>query len=138
MIFSYFKGTSKNISYFFLMTYNERFFMVFEELKKMGQIGTYVELAVVLQTNKAGVNDLKTGKKKLSIDNIRSMKMSYRNINCEFIITGEGPMFNNEQWNNKEGHLLSLIESQQRTIEELSKKADIAEDVRSAPAKKII
>ncbi len=68
------------------MSDNERFFVVFEHLKSKGLINTYVELAAVLGTNKAGINDLKSGKKKITVENIRSMKNSYPLINTDFII----------------------------------------------------
>jgi len=114
------------------MNYNERFFLVFEAIKKQGLIATYVELAAILETNKAGINDIKSGKKKLTIENIENMKLSYPMINCDYIIMGTGSMFDLERDNNDvKDHFISIIESQQRTIENLSnfisKKENIAE-----------
>lgn len=74
------------------MTDNERFFAVFDLLKKRGQIKTYTQLAEVLGTNKAGVNDLKNGKKKISVENIRSMKSTYPEISLNWLILEEGDM----------------------------------------------
>ena len=70
-----------------------RFFKIVDALKKQKELTDYVELATILNTNKAGVSDIKQGRKKLSIDNIRSMKLSYPNINVDYIIMGEGEMF---------------------------------------------
>lgn len=78
------------------MSDNERLFEVYEELKKQGRINTYVELAKALNTNKAGINDLKSGKKKVSVDNIRSMKSSYSDINTDYLLTGNGKALKKE------------------------------------------
>lgn len=75
------------------MSENIRFFKIVDALKKQKELTDYVELAAILNTNKAGVSDIKQGRKKLSIDNIRSMKLSYPNINVDYIIMGEGEMF---------------------------------------------
>lgn len=80
------------------MNYNQRLFILFESLKESGRIKNYVQLADILGTNKAGINDLKTEKKKLTIDNINSMILSYPDINLYWFISGAGDMFvdNNE------------------------------------------
>ena len=52
------------------MDYTDKFFQFYEYLKNMGEISTYVELADILNTNKAGINDLKSGKKKLSLEQL--------------------------------------------------------------------
>ncbi|WP_418549348.1 transcriptional regulator [Parabacteroides goldsteinii] len=70
-----------------------RFFKIVDALKKQKELTDYVELATILNTNKAGVSDIKQGRKKLSIGNIRSLKLSYPNINVDYIIMGEGEMF---------------------------------------------
>lgn len=75
------------------MSENIRFFKIVDALKKQKELTDYVELASILNTNKAGVSDIKQGRKKLSIDNIRSMKLSYPKINVDYIIMGEGEMF---------------------------------------------
>ena len=76
---------------------NSRFFQIVERLKKEGKISDYVNLATILETNKAGINDLKQGRKKLSIEIIRRMKYSYPSINLNWLITGEGEMFDSDQ-----------------------------------------
>jgi len=72
---------------------NSRFFQIVERLKKEGKISDYVNLASILGTNKAGISDLKQGRKKLSIEMIRRMKYSYPLVNINWLITGEGEMF---------------------------------------------
>ena len=72
---------------------NSRFFQIVERLKKEGKLSDYVNLASILGTNKAGISDLKQGRKKLSIEIIRRMKYSYPLININWLITGEGEMF---------------------------------------------
>ena len=72
---------------------NSRFFQIVERLKKEGKISDYVNLASILGTNKTGINDLKQGRKKLSVEIIRRMKYSYPLININWLITGEGEMF---------------------------------------------
>ncbi|MGY3054344.1 hypothetical protein ACVWYG_002551 [Pedobacter sp. UYEF25] len=74
------------------MSDNEKLFEVFEYLKGEGLIKTLVELSGVLNTNKAGINDLKTGHKKISIENIRDMKNSYPQINLDWWLIDRGDM----------------------------------------------
>lgn len=74
------------------MTDNERLFIAYDFLKQKGCINTYTELAEVLGTNKAGINDLKNGKKKVSIENIRSMIKSYPQISLEWLILENGSL----------------------------------------------
>lgn len=76
------------------MKENERFFELIEYLKVQGLLSNYVELANVLATNKAGVSDLKQGRKKISLEILNNMKLSYPAINLEWIITGKGEMIN--------------------------------------------
>lgn len=79
------------------MSENIRFFEIVEALKKQKLLADYVQLASILNTNKAGVSDIKQGRKKLSIEIIKSMKLSYPQINIEYIIMGEGDMFINSE-----------------------------------------
>lgn len=90
------------------MTDNERFFVVFDELKNNGLISTYVELADALGTNKAGINDLKAGRKKLTIENIRSLKKSYHRANIDFILTEMGEPLTFSKYDDK-GILNQLV-----------------------------
>lgn len=72
------------------MNYNDRFFILFETLKKAGRIKTYVQLAEIIGTNKAGINDIKSGRKKLTLENIKSMILSYPDINLYWFLTESG------------------------------------------------
>jgi plasmid maintenance system antidote protein VapI len=74
------------------MTDNERLFTVYNFLKGKGHIKTYAQLAEVLGTNKAGVNDLKNEKQKVSIDNLRSLIKSYPEISLNWLVLEEGSM----------------------------------------------
>lgn len=77
-----------------LMDENIRFIQVLDKLKEKGLIGDYVQAANILNTNKAAISDLKSGRKKLSIDILRRMKLSYPSISIEWVIMGTGEMFN--------------------------------------------
>lgn len=71
---------------------NARLFIAYEFLKENKFINTYTELASVLKTNKSGINDLKTGKKKVSVENIQNMINSYSFFSAEWLLTGKGSM----------------------------------------------
>jgi plasmid maintenance system antidote protein VapI len=107
------------------MTDNERLFIAYDFLKKKGHIKTYTQLADVLDTNKAGINDLKNGKKKVSIENIRSMIKSYPEISLNWLVLEEGEMEIKEK--NTQGFDISteLLVMQKEKIAELKK--EIAE-----------
>lgn len=72
---------------------NLRFIKLVEELKINGKIADYVQLASSLGTNKAGISDIKSGRKKISIELIRRMKISYPEVNIEWVIMGVGDKF---------------------------------------------
>jgi phage repressor protein C with HTH and peptisase S24 domain len=72
------------------MSDNERFFFIYEELKKRSIVNSQTELAEALGTNKTGISDLKQGRKKISIENIKSMKLSYPQVNVDFYFTEMG------------------------------------------------
>lgn len=75
------------------MNYNDRFFKLFDALKEAGRINSYVQLGEIIATNKAGINDLKNDRKKVTLDNIKSMILSYPDINLNWFITGREEMF---------------------------------------------
>ena len=75
------------------MDENFRFIQVLDELKEKGIITDYVQAANDLGTNKAGISDIKSGRKKLSIELLRRLKLSYPTTNIEWIIMGEGDAF---------------------------------------------
>ena len=82
------------------MDENFRFIQVLDGLKEKGIITDYVQAANTLGTNKAGISDIKSGRKKLSIELLRRMKLSYPNINIEWIIMGEGDVYGSPKTNN--------------------------------------
>ena len=75
------------------MEENIRFIQILDELKAQGQITDYVQAASILGTNKAGISNIKSGRKKLSIELLRSLKYSYPNISIDWIIMGTGDAF---------------------------------------------
>lgn len=99
---------------------NIRFITLIDTLKKEGLISDYVGIASVLGTNKAGISDIKYGRKKLSIEMIRSMKISYPQISIEWIVMGSGSMFiDQNSLSDKEN--LSLINRLIQQAEEIGK-----------------
>lgn len=94
MKISYYKVFKCNFSYFrLIMDENFRFIQILDKLKEKGVVTDYVQVANTLGTNKASISDIKSGRKKLSIDLLRRMKTSYPSINIEWIIMGEGEAF---------------------------------------------
>ena len=75
------------------MDENIRFIQILDDLKRDGVIADYVEAAKMLGTNKAGISDIKSGRKKLPIEILRRMKLSYPSISVEWVITGDGSPF---------------------------------------------
>lgn len=72
---------------------NLRFVQILDDLRKGGVIADYVEAASILETNKAGISDIKSGRKKLSVEMLRRLKLSYPSANIDYIIMGEGEPF---------------------------------------------
>ena len=101
---------------------NIRFMEVVESLKGIGVINDYVQLAAILETNKAGISDIKSGRKKLSIEILRRLKLSYPSINIEWVIMGEGEMFHSQQQTAQpsgfEDKLLKVIQEKDTVIRE--------------------
>lgn len=75
------------------MDENLRFMTIVDALKSQGIINDYVQLASSLETNKAAISDIKSGRKKLSIEMLRRLKSSYPSCNIEWVITGKGEPF---------------------------------------------
>lgn len=75
------------------MDENSRFVQILDELKKKGFITDYVQASAELGTNKAGISDIKSGRKKLSIEILRRLKNSYPDVNIEWVIMGVGEAF---------------------------------------------
>ena len=57
-------------------------------------------------------------------DKLKCIASHYPNLNAEWLLTGKGAMLRTESnvESSREDRLIAIIESQQRTIEELSKK----------------
>lgn len=104
------------------MSENIRFIEVIESLKQMGAVSDYVQVAAVLETNKAGISDIKSGRKKLSLEILRRMKLSYPSVNIEWVIMGEGEMFHTQsqptQTTGFEDKLLNVIQEKDSVIRE--------------------
>ncbi len=75
------------------MEENLRFIYILDTLKKDGVLADYVEAATVLETNKAGISDIKSGRKKLSLELLRRLKSSYPSVSLDWIVMGEGEPF---------------------------------------------
>ena len=107
------------------MDENIRFIELLDALKANGIINDYVQVSKELGTNKAGISDIKSGRKKLSIDLLRRMKSSYPQMNIEWVIMGEGEMFSQnpprvdkQQSSGIEERLLSFIQEKDTIIRE--------------------
>lgn len=75
------------------ISYNERFFLLFEDLKKKGELKTYVELGKLINETKVGINDLKTERKKVSVQHIHDMKISYNYINTDYLVGASNQLY---------------------------------------------
>ena len=103
------------------MDENIRFIEILDALKGAGRISDYVQAATTLGTNKAGISDIKSGRKKLSIELLRRMKTSYPEVNIEWVIMGEGDMFSNQQHTNTTGFenkLLDMLQDKDKILRE--------------------
>lgn len=103
------------------MDENFRFIAIIDSLRAQGVINDYVQVAKELQTNKAAISDIKSGRKKLSIEMLRRLKLSYPTCNVEWVITGEGEPFINAE-NNK-------INSSPDTIVFINKISEQAQEI---------
>lgn len=106
------------------MTITDRFFEAYEYLENNGLVKNQTTFAVALNTNKAGISDLKAGRKKISIENLQSMNNSYPDIDIEWLVTGKGGMLKSKEAppdNYVIGLQQKLIEKLEAEIEELKK-----------------
>lgn len=85
--------------------------------------------AAKIGSNQVTINQQMNGDRKVSLDTVLKIINSFELISVEWLLTGKGDMFkssaNTESSitiGNISDRLLSIIESQQRTIENLSKK----------------
>ncbi len=79
--------------------YNDRLFLLYDELKHNKRIDSYEQLAQILGTDKGEISKLKSKKKKATLDNLSSMTKSYPDINVEWLLTGEGEIFRTDSAN---------------------------------------
>ena len=107
------------------MDENFRFIELLDTLKANGVISDYVQVSKELGTNKASISDIKSGRKKQSIDLLRRMKLSYPQTNIEWVIMGEGDMLHSTslethqvQASGLEERLLAFIQEKDVVIRE--------------------
>lgn len=78
-------------------------------------------------SNQVTINQQVNGDRKVSLDTILKIVNSFALISTDWLLTGEGEMLKSSSPKEESSHitidrLMSIIESQQRTIENLSKK----------------
>jgi hypothetical protein len=71
----------------------ERFSSVLEKLKAYDIIKSYKEFAEDINETSVGLNDIKKGRKKLSVNHVRNINTKYPFINTDFILFNEGLPF---------------------------------------------
>ena len=98
---------------------NLRFVQILDMLKEKGVISDYVQVASVLETNKAAISDIKGQRKKLSIDLLRRLKLSYPEVNLEWVIMGSGSPFGDSSNDNPSLSSIELIEKNSKQAEEI-------------------
>lgn len=98
---------------------NLRFVQILDILKEKGVISDYVQVASVLKTNKAAISDIKGQRKKLSIELLRRLKLSYPEVNLEWVIMGSGSPFGDSNNDNPSLSSIELIEKISKQAEEI-------------------
>lgn len=84
--------------------------------------------AAKIAANQVTINQQMNGDRKVSLDTVLKIINSFDLVSSEWLLTGKGEMlkssltFKDESGSITNERLLSIIESQQRTIENLSKK----------------
>ena len=107
---------------------NLRFVQILDDLRKGGAIADYVEAASILETNKAGISDIKSGRKKLSVEMLRRLKLSYPSVNIDWIIMGEGEPFISDKPGTQQGDTSMFLDRIAEQAEEIGRlKARIEE-----------
>lgn len=114
------------------MDENLRFIEVLDDLKQKGTISDYVQAAKELGTNKAGISDIKSGRKKLSIELLRRMKESYPEVNIEWIVMGIGDMYITKASSNtaENSNIQLFIEKLSQQAEEIGRLREQIEQMR--------
>ena len=72
---------------------NERFSGVLETLKRYDIIKSYKEFADNINETSVGLNDIKKGRKKLSVNHVKNINIKYPFVNTDFILFEEGMPF---------------------------------------------
>lgn len=101
------------------MDENLRFVRILDDLKQKGIVTDYVQVANVLGTNKAAISDIKGQRKKLSIELLRRLKISYPNVNLEWVIMGAGEPFVPPDNKAQSASPIELIEKISKQAEEI-------------------
>lgn len=79
------------------MDANERLFIVIDLLKERHLIVDYKTLAIDMGVHKSYISDLKSKRKKISVDFLACMKSKYQYVNLDYIILGLGdPLINSD------------------------------------------
>src|SRR5690606_29931073 len=81
------------------ISFNQRLFKIYESLKERGEIDSYVRFGEIIGENKAGVNDLKSGRKKASLEHCSSLKKTYPELNSDYVLVSEGEIFHSSDKN---------------------------------------
>lgn len=113
-------------------TITSRFFDV---LKELGISITSLAAEIPNITTKQKLSNAKNGRNEVQIDVVSYICSTYSIVSCDYILTGNGPMFKEEQTsqninehsqviqidNTKQiRHMLDVINEQQKTIENLT------------------
>jgi transcriptional regulator with XRE-family HTH domain len=61
--------------------------------KKKGLVKTAKEFADLIGENPNGLSDIKAGRKKLTIDHIKTLKKSHPELNLDWLLSGKGSLF---------------------------------------------
>ena len=106
---------------------NLRFVQILDMLKEKGVISDYVQVASVLETNKAAISDIKGQRKKLSIELLRRLKLSYPEVNLEWVIMGSGSPFEDSGNDNPQAEEIGCLKERirQMTIEKEKHVSDV-------------
>lgn len=72
---------------------NMRFSRILDKLKQYDIIKSYKEFADNINETSVGLNDIKKGRKKLSVNHVKNINIKYPFINTDFILFNEGLPF---------------------------------------------
>lgn len=101
------------------MDENIRFVQILDDLKEKGVVADYVQVANALGTNKAAISDIKGRRKKLSIELLRRLKISYPEVNIEWVIMGTGTPFVSTECEKQDISSIEFIDKISKQAEEI-------------------